>query len=78
MGENNNKPIGFTHIDRPYEAFREFSGAYGPVAFNRKKGHMGPGLANSVRDVPSRPFQQYAGPYGELFSVSRSLLTRLT
>ena len=28
MGENNNKPTGFTHSDRPYGAFRDFAGAY--------------------------------------------------
>jgi hypothetical protein len=28
MGENNNKPIGFTHKDRPYGTFRDFVGAH--------------------------------------------------
>jgi hypothetical protein len=28
MEENNNKPIGFTHRDRPYGAFRDFVGTH--------------------------------------------------
>ena len=70
MGENNNKPIGFTQIVRPYEdsrsALRGFTGFVGAIwglAFNRKIFHMGLPIGKSVRPGPGRPVHLFWSAY---------------
>ena len=73
MGENNNKPIGFTQQKIAYGefpiGFTGYSGPYGRSLSIQKNSIWGVPIGNSVRPGPGRPVHLVEGAYGVLSRI---------